>query len=140
MFGEEYMAFISENKIDNKGRLTLPKETKAEKDEVLYLGLDEGTKELQIGTFHSIFTKIEELNNKLNETDDVFERISISKCILKLKKLIILKLRVDKYRRVLLTNEVRELYDLDKDTIYIKGNMDVINLYSNKEDIKGLSM
>ena len=140
MFGEEYMAFISENKIDNKGRLTLPKETKAEKDEILYLGLSEGTKELQIGKFNSIFNKIEELNAKLNETEDIFERISISKCILKLKKLIIQKLRVDKYRRVLLPSEIRELYNLTNDNIYIKGNIDVINLYTNKEEVKGLSM
>ncbi len=55
MFGEEYMAFISENTIDKKGRLTLPKETKAEENEVLFLGLSEAEKELEIGTFKSIF-------------------------------------------------------------------------------------
>ena len=138
MFGEEYMAFISENTIDKKGRLTLPKETKAEENEVLFLGLSEAEKELEIGTFKSIFKKIEDLQIKLAETDDEFERISISKYILKLQKLIILKLHVDKYRRVLLTKEVREIYNINNDKIYIKGNNDVINLYPDKEKIRKL--
>lgn len=138
MFGEEFMAFITEGKFDEDGNITLPEETKAEEGEALYLGYTESKEDIQIGTFRYIRKRIDELQNKLNQTDDELKRIEISRCIENLKKLFITKLYVDNQRRVKISNGIREIFALDNEYVFLKGNADVVNIYTTEERIKGL--
>ena len=138
MFGEEFMAFITEERVDENGKMTLPEESLAEEGEVLYLGYPEYKEDIQIGSFRAIIKKINELKTKLNQTDDELKRIEISKYLEKLKKLFITKLYVDSNRQVIIPNEIREIFGLDKEYLILKGNDDVINIYTTEEQVKGL--
>ena len=138
MFGEEFMAFITEERVDENGKMTLPEESLAEEGEVLYLGYPEYKEDIQIGSFRAIIKKINELKTKLNQTDDELKRIEISKYLEKLKKLFITKLYVDNNRQVIIPNEIREIFGLDKEYLILKGNDDVINIYTTEEQVKGL--
>ena len=129
MFGEEFMAFITEERVE---------ESLAEEGEVLYLGYPEYKEDIQIGSFRAIIKKINELKTKLNQTDDELKRIEISKYLEKLKKLFITKLYVDNNRQVIIPNEIREIFGLDKEYLILKGNDDVINIYTTEEQVKGL--
>lgn len=93
MFGEESLLGQNELKIDTKGRIFIPIETKREVGERLVLLYDEDLNIYKIYSYKKLEEKLKELNkmilNAKNKTDEIYYKkklYEISKSILKCSK------------------------------------------------------
>lgn len=146
MFGEKYMLGTSKHKLDNKGRVIIPSDTRVEEnDELIIINKDEF---LEVWLLETQINQLKELEiKKLNSSS--IEELRRYQDMINIVTCNVIKTAImDKQKRLNLSKEAIKLLDTDEVVIERMGNHiriwpdETFNIYreENNKRVKKLSL
>lgn len=119
MFGEDILFGQKDIKVDSKGRIFIPSETKRETGDNLVLLYDKDLDVYRIYNFKTIKDILNDLNDKILNSKTKLEVIEYKKKSLEISRSIIRSCKVDTQGRITIGN----LFE-NQDTLLVIGNYD----------------
>lgn len=122
MFGEEFIIGRTYVKVENKGRITIPKFTKVEVGEELALLSNINENYLELCKYDSFINNLNKFDRGSNEYN-VYLSTFIS------------KVTVDKDKRVLIPQSIRNIFEITEQ-VCLEGDNDTLRIFSSHESFK----